>query len=395
MAEPSPWKDFFNRKIQTLKKDKLHRQMRMFDTMQPGYVLSGQNRLLNLCANDYLGLAADPFTLEEAKLLSEILPMGAGASRLVTGNLAIHHELDKMLAEWKGTEAALVFPSGYQCNVGLLSTLGDRGVPIFSDKLNHASIIDGIQLSGSKLVRYGHRDVDELESLLKESKARKKIIVTDGVFSMDGSVAPLPQINEVAKRYGALLIIDEAHATGVMGKDGAGSWSHFGLPVEGHVILMGTLSKALGGQGGFVCASNEVIEYLTNCCRSFIYSTGLSPFLAALAHYNIGRIRSEAGKREALKKNCGVLKKALRNNGFQVHDDPTPIMPVMLDSNERALEVANQLKEQNIIALAIRPPTVPEGTSRIRLSVCSAHQPKDLENAAKQLAHYVNEENSG
>ncbi len=389
MRQKGLWAKKIKERLLEAEKRGLYRSMRIVDTIEPGYVVIERERYLNLCANDYLGLSADSFTLEEGKILADIIPPGAAASRLITGNFALHQELERILADWKETEAALVFPSGYQTNVGLLTSLTAKGDAIFSDRLNHASIVDGCLLSGATLHRYRHNDLDDLETLLKTKRPRKRLIVTDGVFSMDGDLAPLREINELAKQYEALLVVDEAHASGVLGNNGSGTWSHFELPWEKHVILMGTLSKAIGCQGGFICASREIIDYLINFCRSFIYSTGLSPYLAGLAHYNITRIRTEPSYMESLRRANQTFREALHNNGLETPDLPTPIIPLILGGSGKALACAKALEEEKIIALAIRPPTVPEGTERLRLTISAAHKTEDLQHAAAVIAREV------
>lgn len=385
----SSWEIYFQEQIERAKQENRYRYLRTFDGIKPGYLIKNGESYLNLCSNDYLGMASDSEGLEETKLLAEIIPYGAAASRLITGSLVIHEELEKLIASWKGTEAAAVFSSGYQANVGLLSSLAGKGDAIFSDRLNHASIIDGCLLSGASLYRYPHSNLDELEALLKTKRPRKRIIVTDGIFSMDGDIALLPGLNDLAKRYDALLIVDEAHATGVLGKNGAGSWSHFDLPVENHVILMGTMSKAIGAQGGYICANKNVIEYITNYCRGFIYSTALSPLIAGIVHFNICRIQSDPALVQSVQKASGIMQKALKKEGLEVRPSPSPIIPLLIGDSNKAVLCAEKLMDRKIVALAIRPPTVPEGTARLRISVCAAHVDKDLQRAAKEIAKAI------
>ncbi len=389
MPKKSTWTPYFEKRLLTSQEKGTLRSLSVFDSFQPGYLLKENKRLLNLCANDYLGLAADPTSLDEGKLLADVLPSGAGASRLVTGNLAIHEELEKLLAEWKGTERSLVFAAGYQTNIGVIPALVGKGDCLYSDKLNHASLIDGCMLSGAAFHRYKHCDMKDLQSLLQCTRGKKKLIITDGVFSMDGDICPVPELIELTNRFGALLLIDDAHATGVLGSDGSGSLSHFGLPWQENIIIMGTLSKAIGCQGGFVCASKLVIDYLVNFCRSFIFSTGISPWIAAMAHFNISRIRSDRELLNQVHNAITALRSALRKNGIPINDLPTPIMPIIFGESHRALQCAHDLLEQNIVASAIRPPTVPEGTSRIRLSISAAHEISDLNNAASALAEVM------
>ncbi|MBZ0257079.1 8-amino-7-oxononanoate synthase [bacterium] len=387
----SDWISFFDSKLKAARDKTQLRRLTIFDNAQAGYLISGETRYLNLSSNDYLGFTTDPFSREDINVLSEILPVGAGASRLVTGTLALHSELERLLAKWKKVPAALVFPSGFQTNVGLLSALGRRGDAIYGDKLNHASLHDGCRLSEAALHRYQHLDLNDLEKQLKAQSKGKRIIVTDGVFSMDGDIPPLPELNQLALKYDALLIVDEAHASGVLGAKGAGAWAHYRLKWQPHVVLMGTLSKAVGAQGGFVCASEQVIDYLINFSRSFIYTTGLSPLMAGIAHANICRIQNEPERIKALRKAIKTMRTALKKSGLDIPDGVTPIIPVLLGDNERTIECAKRLKEEGIIASAIRPPTVPEGTARLRISVSAAHDPEDLKRAAKAIALAANE----
>jgi 8-amino-7-oxononanoate synthase len=391
-VKTSIWNRFLKDQIQKVKTGDRYRCLQTFDTFQPGYLLQGNKRYLNLCANDYLGLAADPLSMEETRLLAEILPVGAGASRLITGTLAIHQELERVLADWKTTEAALVFPSGFQTNFGLISALTGKGDAVFCDKLNHASIIDGCRYSDAAFYRYKHGDLDELNDLLKSKRPHKRLIITDGVFSMDGDIAPLKELNDLAKHYDALLLVDEAHATGVLGRQGAGSWSHFDLQWEEHVLLMGTLSKAIGCQGGFVCASRRIIDYLTNYCRSFIYSTALSPLLAGVAHYNIQRIRTEPQRMTLLQNAIGIMRNGLRKKNIAIDDSPVPILSVVLGECKHAMQCAKLLQKKGFVIVAIRPPTVPEGTSRLRISLSAAHEADDLQKASEWIAKIIAKE---
>lgn len=388
-AKTTLWKSYLEKRLEGSREKNTYRSLRVFDAMKPGYLLQGEKTYLNLCSNDYLGLSSDPSSLEEGKVLAEVLPSGSGASRLITGNLPIHEELEKLIAKWKGTEAALVFASGYQTNVGVITALLSKGDRIFSDKINHASIVDGCLLSGAALHRFEHGNLDDLQTLLQTKRGSKKIIITDGVFSMDGDIAPLPELQKIAKQYGALLLVDDAHASGVLGPDGSGTLAHFGMRWEENIIIMGTLSKAIGCQGGFICASNQIREYLINYSRPFIFSTGLSPWMAGMSHYNISRIRSEPEILARLRTAITVLREALQKHGFPIEDQPTPIIPILFGNSVRAVECAKKLYDKHIVALAIRPPSVPEGSERIRFSVSAAHNVSDLKKAAATLAGIV------
>lgn len=384
-----PWKNYFQRKRRQLLKEDQLRHLQVIDQLQPGYVIEEGQSLLNLSSNDYLGLAASNRAREDAQVLSEIMPFGAGASRLLNANLALHNELERSLADWKKTETALVYPSGFQANLGLVSALGQRGVVIYGDRLNHASLVDGARLANATFHRYAHNDLDELEDLLKAQTRGLRLIVTDGVFSMDGDLAPLPQLNEIAKRHDALLIVDEAHATGVLGPEGAGSWSHYGLEWEPHVIFTVTLSKALGLQGGAVCASQELVDYLVNYSRSFIYSTALSPLMAGLAHTLVTYVREADDLRQRLMQNTQTFQDALAQHGLNGTLSPTPIIPLELGESGKVMNCIARLREAGIVAAGVRPPTVPEGTARLRLSISAAHPPQALQKAAQTIAETI------
>ncbi len=385
----SDWKSFFDAKTQNLLANAQHRSLTAFDTAQPGYLVCGDKRYLNLSSNDYLGFTTDPFSREDIGVLSEILPLGAGASRLITGTLALHGALERLLAKWKKTPAALVYPSGFQTNIGTISVLGRKGDCIYGDKLNHASLYDGCRLSEAAFHRFEHVDLASLESQLKTQTRGRKIIVTDGVFSMDGDIPPLAEFNELAIQYDALLIVDEAHATGVIGTKGAGAWAHCKLKWAPHVVLMGTLSKAVGSQGGFICASKEVVDFLVNHSRSFIYTTGLSPLLAGVAHANITRIQTEPQRIKNLHTAIKTMRTALKKEGLTVPEGVTPIIPIVIGDNQKTLDCGKQLKEAGVMVSAVRPPTVPKGAARLRVSVSAVHTPDDLKQAAKQIAQIV------
>ncbi len=378
------WKTYIENHLESAKDRDQYRFLKTFDAIEPGYLIKNGKRYLNLSANDYLGLAASQPSTQVIK--NDKGPAGAGASRLITGNLPSHTELEHTLANWKKTPSALIFPSGYQTNLGLITALAGRGDGLFCDRFNHASIFDGCLLSGAHLYRYKHNDLSELEALLAENKCKKRMIITDGVFSMDGNLADLPGLNRLAQRYDALLIVDEAHATGVLGETGAGSWNHCNLAWQEHVVLMGTLSKAVGAQGGFVCGSEALTNYLINFSRAFIYSTGISPYLATVSLNNINRIQTDANLIDSLHDNTRFFRQTLMDHTIPVPDHPTPIIPIIIGESQKALQMANNLFQSGIVALAFRPPTVPEGTARLRLSISAAHKKEDLKRAAECIA---------
>lgn len=335
--------------------------------------------VLNLASNDYLGLADDPRVVAAAHHALDRWGVGAGASRLVTGHTEAHAELEHALARFKGAEAALVFSSGYAANVGVLTALAGPRDVIFVDRLNHASLFDGARLTRATLRVYRHADLDHLEALLQKAPASgQRLVVTDGVFSMDGTLAPLPGLVELCARYEALLVVDDAHATGVVGPGGRGTPAHFG--VDDHVpVRIGTLSKALGTQGGFVAGSQELIDLMVNQARAFIYSTGLAPAVAAAAREALRIAASEPARRERLHHHLHTLHDGLEAKGYTVVGvEPAPLRAVVLGEPDRALAEAERLEDVGILAPAIRPPTVPDGTARLRLAPRATHTDADI-----------------
>ncbi len=348
-----------------------------------GRVAVNGHELLNFSSNDYINLASDPRLKKAAQAAIEDHGCGATASRLMAGHLAFHEELEGRLAELVGKEAALVFPSGYQTNVGVLSILGRKGDAIFSDELNHASIIDGCRLSHAKTAIFRHCDVAHLEELLAATPTDgRKIIVSDSVFSMDGDFAPLAELSTLAKQHGALLVIDEAHAIGVFG-EGGGLCKERGINAD---IIVGTMSKSLGGGGGFAAGSDTFRRLLVNKARSFIFSTGLAPGCVGSALAAIDAVQSSPDMGKELLALSHRFRAILREQNFEVLDGETQIIPIMVGDNEKAVDMAGPCLEQGVLVTAIRPPTVPRGTARLRLSVTLAHTESDFQRAAKVLA---------
>lgn len=345
---------------------------------------------LMMASNNYLGLTFDERVIEGAIKGAQQYGTGSGGSRLVSGTFPLFTELERELAKFKNTEKALVFNTGYMANVGTISAIADKNTIIFSDALNHASIIDGCRLSRGSVKAYNHCDVDELKYLLKEvERNTRKLIVTDGVFSMDGDIAPLDKLYELSREYNALLMVDDAHATGTIGS-GHGTAAYYGLEKEVDIQL-GTLSKSLGSVGGYVAANSTIIDYLVNMSRSFIFSTALSPadIGAALAALHV--LESDTSVLRRLQNNVNYMADCLNSIGIYATND-TPIFPILIGSNEDTLTVSNYLYNAGIIGTAIRPPTVPVGESRIRLTVTAAHNKEQIDyvcqslhNALKQL----------
>jgi len=374
--------------LQDLESLGIYRTLKTVDSPQGREITLEGKRVLNFCSNDYLGLANDTRIKKAALEAIEEYGLGAGASRLVCGNMGPHERLEADLARFKKTERALLFSSGYMANTGIISALMDHRSVVLSDRLNHASIIDGIILSRAKLMRYPHADMPALREILKNlPAAKRKLIVTDSVFSMDGDRAPLKEIVNLAGHYEAMVMVDEAHAFGVLGKRGSGLVEELGL--EGQVdIQMGTLSKAAGSFGAYACGTKILCDYLINKSRSFIYTTAMPPLLAQASRVALQIIRQGDNLRRQLQLNANYLRAELDTLGFDTMNSSTPIIPILVKDSLRAVAMSKQLLRQGIFVQAIRPPTVPMDTARLRLTVMATHTQDDLNqllNALKTL----------
>lgn len=353
---------------------------------QPGYLVRRDRTLLNLSSNDYLGLSqhrAIADAMREA--LAAGCGSGAGASRLVTGNRNPYRELEQELAQWQQCEASLVFPNGYMANQGVISALVGRDDIVFSDRLNHASIVDGITLSRAEHARYRHNDMEHLESLLrKHSNARRKIIVTDAIFSMDGDAAPLEKLVELKHKYGAMLLVDEAHSGGIFAANGEGL-CHALLVHQDVDIHMGTFSKAFGVYGAYICGNSTLIRYLLNKARPVMYSTALPPSVVVGIRKALEIVQTASEQRKHLATISAKFRNELTRAGLTVISGDSPIIPVIIGDNDLALRFCEALEEHNIAAVAIRPPTVPNNTARIRFSLSAAHTQEELAYAAARI----------
>jgi 8-amino-7-oxononanoate synthase len=364
----------------------LYRSLRTITSAQgPRIVLDGRE-LLNFSSNDYLGLANDPALKEAAASAIEKYGVGAGASRLVCGNLQPYEDLERKLAAFKAREAAIVFGSGYAANIGTITALVGEGDVVILDKLDHASIIDGARQSGATIRVYPHKNLAKLESILQQGDAfRRKLIVTETVFSMDGDLAPLAEIVALKETYGAWLMIDEAHATGLYASNRRGIAEAAGVEDQIDVTL-GTLSKALGCAGGFVVGSQVLIDFLRNRARSLIYSTALPPTICAAAAAAVDFVMSEDGhqRRDKLWRNVSAMKNGLSALGV-ANESRSPIIPIIIGEESAAVEVSRRLQERGIFVPAIRFPTVPKGKARLRVTVTAAHEPADIERFVKEF----------
>ena len=364
----------------------LRRHLRTVMSAPTGTInLDGRDVVL-LGSNNYLGLSTHPEVVAAAVKATETFGTGASGSRLISGNSELYTRLETNLPKTKGTEAALVFSSGYAANTSIIPALVGEGDLILSDALNHASIIDGCRLSRAAKKVYRHCDIAHLKTLLSESSLfRRRLIVTDGVFSMDGDIAPLPDIYEVAMQHDAMLLVDDAHGFGVLGNDGGGTVSHFGLKGK-DIVQMGTLSKAVGGLGGYIAGSRALIELLINRARGFIFTTGLPPATLAAANAALDIIRSSPELRQRLFAHAKRLKTALTDLGYTLLPTETQILPVILESPQRATRVAEALFTAGVFAPAIRPPAVSPGTSRLRVTVMATHTDTEIAQAIEAFA---------
>ncbi len=371
---------FLSTELAAIKEKDLFRRLRCLEGAQtPRVRLEGREAIM-LSSNNYLGLADHPALQEAAILAMERYGCGAGASRSVSGTTELHRELEERIACFKGSEAALILSTGYMANIGLLTTLMGAGDLIVSDELNHASIVDGCRLARAEVWVYRHRAMDHLEALLQRSSHRRRLIVTDGVFSTEGAIAPLPEIRQLADQYGALVMVDDAHATGVLGRGGRGTGEHFNM-AERIEIQMGTLGKALGGFGAYVAGTQDLIDYLINCCRPFIYTTAIPPAVAAMALAALAIVEQEPQRRQRLWDNAAHFRNGLQNLGFDTGRSETPIVPVLIGGNALTMEADRRLMARGVFAQGIRPPSVPAQGARLRTTLMATHTTEDLDYA--------------
>ncbi len=388
MESPTPPAPSVGERLEAIREAGLGRRMRTVGSPQgPRVTLDGREVLL-LCSNDYLGLANHPAVLAAAADAIERWGAGSGASRLVSGNMAPHERLERRLAGFHGTESALLFGSGYLANTGIVAALAHHGDVVYSDELNHASIIDGCRLAGAETFVYRHRDIEHLAWALERTTGHAGLIVTDGLFSMDGDIAPLRWLRELASRYGAKLMVDDAHAVGALGPGGRGTVAEAGLADEVDV-LVGTLGKSLGSYGAYACTTGEIRELLVNTARPLIFSTGLPPACAAAAEGALEVLRSEPERVSRLRENARTLRDALAVAGLEAGGGGAQIIPVAIGDPDRAVAICRRALDGGVYAQAIRPPTVPEGTSRLRLTAMAGHEPEELREAARTIADAV------
>lgn len=372
----------FAAELETRKRDGLYRSRRLISGPQQPALVSDGVPLLSFCSNDYLGLANHPGII---RAVTEAMPrtgLGGAASHLICGHHEAHHQLESRLAEFTRRSAALFFSTGYMANMGVISALAGRGDTIFSDRLNHASIIDGCILSRARVRRYPHGDMEALREMLA-STGGHKLVVTDGVFSMDGDIAPLKELAVLCRSHDALLVVDDAHGIGVLGPQGRGSVAELGLSEDDVPVLIGTLGKAVGTSGAFVAGPRLLMDYLVQKARTYIYTTAMPPAIAAATCTSIGLIEQEDSRRCHLQSLIAEFRQQASAMGYQLMPSQTPIQPIVVGDNWSALALSQALEERGLMVTAIRPPTVPEGEARLRVTFSAAHSRDDL---AKLLA---------
>jgi len=363
----------------------LYRQRQIVHGPQSVHISISGRKLLSFCSNDYLGLAGDQRLVRAWQESAEKYGVGAGASHLITGHNQAHHDLELELASFMGTERALLFSTGYMANLAIAASLLNRHDIIFEDKLNHASLIDGARLAQASVKRYPHNDTSRLASLIEKQPPSKKLIMTDGVFSMDGDQADLKKLATITGRTGAYLLVDDAHGIGVIGKGGRGSFAAAGQNIGTKTLVMATLGKALGVFGAFIAGSELLIETLVQHARSYIYTTALPPALAAAVSTSLRIVEAEDWRREKLQEHISRFRKGAEQLDLKLMPSTTPIQPIIFGSAARALAASEGLRERGILVSAIRPPTVPKGSARLRITFSSAHEPEHIDQLLTDL----------
>ncbi len=370
----------FSEELLSLKSRGLFRSLRLVESEQSSEIILNGKSVILFCSNNYLGLASSPELKRASIEATEKYGTSSGASRLISGNMTIHEELEWRIAKFKGTESALLFNSGYHANLGIIPAIAKQGDLILSDELNHASIIDGTRLSRAEVVVYPHLNLNFVEDTLKKSRHRRKLIVTDGIFSMDGDIAPLKELVELKEKYNAVLMVDEAHATGIIGTQGRGIVEYLGL-TERVDIMMGTLGKALGSYGAFAATTKVMREYLINTARSLIFSTSLPPSVCGAAIKAIELLETKPELIEKLHSNVEYFKKRLIEFYPDIQYDTIPIIPIIIGSSQETMRICEELLKKGIFIQGIRPPSVPEGTSRLRLTITAQHTEEQMDRA--------------
>ena len=371
--------DNLKKQLAQRKAEHLYRSRKVLESPQSVEPIINGKKVLSFCSNDYLGLANHPDVIQRFKKAADQYGVGSGSAHLVSGHSVEHHLLEEELAVFMGTERALLFSTGYMANLGVVSALCDRHSEIYEDKLNHASLLDAALLSRAKRFRYPHLDVKNLEHWLADSNTHNKLIMSDGVFSMDGDLAPLDTLAKLAKEHDATLMIDDAHGIGVLGERGRGVIEHFNLDNKQVPVLVGTLGKAFGTAGAFVAGSEALIETLIQKSRSYIFTTAMPAAVAAATRKSLQLLEQEGWRREKLQNLIIQFRKGATELGLNLVDSKTAIQPVIIGSSKQALTLSEKLLEKNILITAIRPPTVPEGSARLRITFSATHTEEQVD----------------
>jgi 8-amino-7-oxononanoate synthase len=357
----------------------LYRRRHITETPQQPQMIVDGREVISFCSNDYLGLANHPTVINAFKEAANDFGVGSGAAHLINGHTRVHHELEEALAEFTGRERALLFSTGYMANLGVVQAMLGLGDTLFADKLNHASLVDGALLSRARLYRYPHGNMASLRKRLQEAGPGEKLIMTDAVFSMEGDLAPLPELVELAQEHNAWLMADDAHGMGVLGRNGGGSLQHYGLSTEEVPILMGTLGKALGTAGAFIAGSEDLIEYLIQTARTYVYTTAMPAALAAATLASLNIVITEPQRRAHLQELIGYFRQKASELDLKLLPSRTPIQGIILGDNKKALSMSNRLFEEGVMVTAIRPPSVPLGMARLRITLSASHSKAQID----------------
>jgi len=384
--------DSLSEELQQRKQQSLYRQRRTLESPQQPIVSVDGREYLAFCSNDYLGLANHPEVIQSFQKAADKYGVGGGASHLVNGHSQAHHELEEALAEFTGRPRSLLFSTGYMANIGAVNALLDKQDVVFQDRLNHASLLDAGLLSGARFQRYLHNDPESLNTRLSRSEARRKLVVTDGVFSMDGDVADLPALSAVCREHNAWLMVDDAHGFGCLGQQGGGCAEYFVMGPNSPEVLVGTLGKGFGTAGAFVAGSEELIETLIQHARTYIYTTSMPPAVAAATLTSLRLLREENWRREKLEALIQQFRKGCDDLGLDLMDSPTPIQPIVIGESDKAIKISQGLEREGIFISAIRPPTVPQGSARLRVTLSAAHTEAQVERLLGTLEKVIKEQ---
>ena len=367
----------------------LYRQRRISSGPQSAEIIIDGKKVINFCSNNYLGLANHPGINAAFKKGIDHYGSGSGSAHLINGHSAAHHALEEELADFTGYPRCLLFSTGYMANLGVVQALVSRGDVVLEDRLNHASLLDAGLLSGARFSRYGHVDVAAAEKCLIKYSDKNRLLLTDGVFSMDGDIAPVPELAKICQQQSSWFMVDDAHGFGVLGKNGRGCIEYFGLKPADVPVLMGTLGKAFGTSGAFVVGDEDLIEYLIQSARSYIYTTATPPALAEATRASLKLVQAESWRREKLAEHIVTFRQAMAELGVELMDSSTAIQPILIGDSQKAADISQQLFERGIHVSAIRPPTVPEGTARLRITLTAEHDQDHLQRLINALSEVI------